>query len=175
MPAAKGMFQFFIFDFGSTDIVPKPLPAGLRLDIFTPSVGKIRVNRFTSFWLYLFWYIFSRRKYRIYYVADRDRIVHLSHVISKNPKFPFLGPDDFEIGPCWTDPEYRGQGLYPCVLAKITADYQACVGKLFIFGAKKHQASLAGISELGFQYIGSGVKTGALGIYRITDPVEEEA
>ncbi len=156
-------------------MLPRPLPGGLRLDIFSPTWGRIRINHFTSIWLYLFWFVFSKRKYRIYYVADQDRIVHLSHVISKNPKFPFLGPDDFEIGPCWTDPEYRGRGLYPCVLSQIVADYQDYVGKLFIFAEKKNKASLGGISKSGFKFIGSGSKTGALGIYRITQPAGEDA
>lgn len=174
MPSARGVFKYFIFDFASCGMVPKPLPDGLRLGVFHPSWGRFRVNHFTSIWLYLFWFVFSKRKYRIYYLADQDRIVHLSHVISKNPKFPFLGPDDFEIGPCWTDPEYRGQGLYPHVLSQIANDFQDHVGELFIFAEEKNKASLAGISKLGFNYIGSGSKTGLLGVYRITQPATNE-
>ncbi len=117
--------------------------------------------------------MFSRRKYKIYYVLNEGRIVHISHVISRNPKFPFLGNEDFEIGPCWTAPEFRGQGLYPFVLARIAADFRDNLGKLYIFAEKENKASLAGISKSGFKFIGSGSKTGFLGIYRITQPAND--
>lgn len=167
-------YQFFAYDFSTARPLGRTLPEAMKLEIFSPTWKKIRINNYGSFYLYLFWFLFSRRKYKIYYVLNQGCIVHMSHVISRNPKFSFLGINDFEIGPCWTAPEFRGQGLYPCVLSKIAADYRDDLGKLFIFAEKKNKASLAGITKSGFKYIGSGAKTGFLGIYRITQPAGDE-
>jgi len=166
---SENIYLFYVFEGSSKLPAPKPFPEGLKMEIFAPSWKSIRVNNYTSIWLYWFWFFFSRRKYLIYYLVDGGRIVHLSHVISQNPKFAFMGPDDFEIGPCWTHPDYRGQGLYSSVLGRIAGDLMSTVDRLFIFAEKKNEASLKGITKSGFKFFGSGKKTGFGGIYRITN------
>lgn len=48
-------------------------------------------------------------------------LAHTSYVIPKCFKFPFLRADDFEIGPCFTYPSYRGKRIYPAVPQYINA------------------------------------------------------
>ena len=170
---AQGNILFYVFDHVPEESDPKQIPEGLKIEVFTPSWKSIRVNKYTSVWLYWFWFFFSRNKFSIYYLVHQGRIVHLSHVISKNPKFAFMGPDDFEIGPSWTHPEHRGQGIFSVVLSRIASDYQGRAGRLFTFAAQGNAASLKGITRSGFKFIGSGKKTGIMGIYRITNSALE--
>lgn len=167
---SSAIYQFFVLDRSRNHSNPKPLPPNLALDVFTPTWRRLRLTDFTSIWLYWFWFLFSRRRYNIYFVMDGKRVVHLSHLISQNPKFPFLGPRDFEIGPCWTDPDYRGLGIYPNVLKRIADDLEDEVGRLFIFAEIENAASLKGISKSGFQLVGTGKKSGLFGKYEIRQP-----
>lgn len=68
--------------------------------------------------------IFSRWRYKIFLVVDKkndNTVCHSSFLIPKIFKFPFLNAKDYEIGPCYTVPEYRGKGIYPKVLDYVTS------------------------------------------------------
>ena len=176
----QSVYLFYVFDHIIEASDPRSLSEGMKIEVFTPSWKRIRINSYTSILLYWFWFLFSRKKYNIYYLVHQGRIVHLSHVISKNPKFAFMGPEDFEIGPCWTHPDYRGQGIYSVVLSRIAGDFQGKADRLFIFAENENVASLKGISRSGFKFLGSGKKSGIFGIYRITslgseDPAGEDS
>lgn len=172
---SKREYQFYVLGEERESPRSGPLPGNLNIRVFSPTWNNLRVNDFTSIWLYLFWYWFSVRKYQIYYVSDQENIVHVSHVLAKNPKFSFMGPEDMEIGPCWTHPEFRGQGLFPLVLGRIADDLQGRSGRLFIFAERGNAASLKGITKSGFRFCGSGEKSGIWAKYRITSPSQDEA
>jgi len=94
------------------------LPSGYQFFIFTPSFLRLSLHGKNTL-LYYFWYICSFGKYKIYYVMFDNSVVHFSHILPKIPRFKFMKKGDFEIGPCWTDPNHRGKNLYPCTLKKI--------------------------------------------------------
>lgn len=66
----------------------------------------------------IFFSLITFGKAKIFYVLDdtNGKVVHTSLVIPKCWKFTFLTQNDYEIGPCFTAPNYRGQGIYPRVL-----------------------------------------------------------
>ena len=165
---SRDVYQFFRWEGGPPDPAASTLPSGLTLGVHRPTLRNLRVGRSTTIWLYLFWYLFSRRKYLIYHLTDGLRLVHVSHVVGRNPKFAFLGPDDFEIGPCWTHPDFRGRGLYGQVLKRIVADFADDPGRLVIFAEQDNAASLRGIAKAGFRSCGVGEKSGWVGVYRLT-------
>ncbi len=172
---SKSEYQFFVLGEEREPPRSRSLPENLKIRVFSPTWNNLRVNDFTSIWLYLFWYWFSVRKYLIYYVSDQEKIVHVSHVLFKNPKFTFMGPQDMEIGPCWTHPEFRGRGIFPVVLGRIADDLQGRRGRLFIFAERGNAASLKGIIKSGGRIFGSGEKSGVWGKYRITSTSQDEA
>ena len=55
-------------------------------------------------------------KSKLVHVDDERGQMHASYLLGKSFKFPFLGQDDYEIGPCVTRVDCRGRGLYPDVL-----------------------------------------------------------
>jgi RimJ/RimL family protein N-acetyltransferase len=174
MAGSSRSYRFYEFDWSRSAKQTRPLQPEIEFNVFSPSLKRLRLGNSGSLLLYWFWYLFSARGFKIYYFSMGDRVIHLSHVISRNPKFPFLGPDDFEIGPCWTDPEFRGMGLYPNMLHRITGDLRGKVERLMIFAEADNEASLKGISKAGFLPVGQGKKVGLMGRYVIDDDHREK-
>lgn len=146
-----------------------PLPGSYRVERFRPRLGRLRPASIPDqppSLLYLFWYLASSGGYEIYVVRDGEAIVHTSHLLTKNPKFAFMGKRDLEIGPCWTHGEHRGRGIYPAILSRIRKDHSA--KRLWIFCGEDNLASRSGIERAGFSFAGTGVKR--RGVYRIDTP-----
>ncbi len=95
----------------------------LTVEVFTPKIlCKLTLKgEKKSFKLLAvrFWFqIITHGKAKIYYIRQGENLVHTSYVVPKCYKFSFLNTNDYEIGPCFTYPEYRGKGVYPFVLKK---------------------------------------------------------
>lgn len=94
-------------------------------------------------------------KARIYFVTNGDDFVHTSYVVPKCKKFSFLKANDYEIGPCFTYPKYRGQGVYPAVLKEICSsigDKSTC---FYIIVDETNISSIKGIEKAGFVRCGT--------------------
>lgn len=115
---------------------------------------------------YLLWRFAAAGNYEIYDALVGHRVVHRSHVVRKDFRFPFMAHDDLLIGPCWTADDHRGHGLYPAALSRIATDHPN--RRVWIFAAFDNPASRRGIEKAGFREIGHGVKR--LGRYRLTVP-----
>jgi len=142
------------------------LKDGYHCVLFIPKI--IRLNLVSKFNLiYLFRYILTLGKYRIYYVFDNvNSIVHYSVIMPKFYKYKFINRrESFLIGPCWTHKKHRGLGIYPSVLGNICRDFQD--KNLYIFTEVNNISSQKGIEKVGFKEFGRGCKTKFLGIYRI--------
>ncbi len=63
------------------------------------------------------------KTYEIILGRRDDHIVHYSVLISRNWRFPFMEPNDLQIGPVWTDPSLRGAGLQKAVMDLIMQRY----------------------------------------------------
>ena len=95
----------------------------------------------------------------IYYTTGPDNIItHTSYVIGKCFKFPFMKKGDYEIGPCFTHPQYRGQGIYPAVLRFITETIST-KGDFYMLVKPANKSSIRGIEKAGFTRVGNTVKT----------------
>lgn len=149
------------------DPAPVDLPVGLELERFSPSLGRLRAysgEASPPLALHLFWYVGSARKYAIYYVRHQGEVVHVSHVLGRSYKFPFMKKQDLHIGPCWTADQFRGHGIYPAVLSRIALDHPGT--RLWMLTDEANAASRRGIEKAGFRAVGSGVKE--KGVYRLT-------
>lgn len=135
----------------------KPLPQG-----FGGSLKTISFFRLTSI-LQIFWHN-SKKPYKIHLLYKENRLAHYSVVLPKYYRFPFMDEYDIEIGPCWTDSQYRGLGLYPAVLQKILETFSKYKKNAWIFCENDNKASIRGIEKAGFEFIGEGRKTKPLGL-----------
>lgn len=88
--------------------------------------------------------------YRIYEHGNRGKIIHESYVIHKCYKFPFLLGNDIEIGPCYTQEEWRGRGIYAYVLNKINIRELSARDKSYMIIDSKNISSIKGVKKAGY-------------------------
>lgn len=136
-----------------------------KVEIFRPSLFRFRLHK-SGILIYIFWYLFTFGRYFILYIKDGDRIIHYSHCFTKFYKFPFMTRKDLEIGPCWTDSQYRGQSLYPFAISHIYEQFRGKYKNFYIFTSQDNIASQRGIEKAGFVKIMNLRKSGILGKYK---------
>lgn len=109
----------------------------------------------------VYWYFCTLGKYRVWVVYDGETVAHASYVVPKCWKFPFLKKGEFEIGPCRTAPEYRGQGIYPAVLARVVgsdADASTRANGYYMIVKDSNAPSIRGVAKAGFALLPGEIK-----------------
>lgn len=115
----------------------------------------------------LFWNIISLGRCKAYRVlSENGELIHESLVIRKCYKFPFLKGRDIEIGPCKTNPEWRGKGIYPAVLRYILSTEISDAGIAYMIIDKNNNASIRGVEKAGFRRERKVRKTKILKVYK---------
>ena len=119
--------------------------------------GETRIND-------IMWFVISAGKYHIYEVTNEDgRVIHRSKVIGRCLKFPFLPKGSYEIGPCLTEEDFRGMGIYPSVLTHICSVFQS---DLYMIIREDNFSSIRGVKKAGFVKVGEGYRD-KFGIWRM--------
>lgn len=70
-----------------------------------------------------------------------------------------MGKADFQIGPCYTVPEFRGKGLYTNTLLYIISQNEYKKSSFWMIVDENNGASIRGIEKAGFLKIGKVKKT----------------
>jgi len=133
---------------------------GIECEIFVPGIrgGYLLPNESSSFkkiCLRVLFRIITHGEAKIVFVANGEDLVHTSYVIPKCSKFPFLGKWDYEIGPCFTSPKYRGKGIYPAVLRYICRNFGTEKSVFYMIVDESNQPSIRGIEKAGFVKCGT--------------------
>lgn len=113
----------------------------------------------------LYFWVITFGKYRIYYLLDNDRVVHTSYLVPKCSKFPFMGKNDLEIGPCFTEEQYRRKGGYAYMLERITTSAEYENAHFYMIVRDTNLPSVKGIEKSGFERCGTIVRTKLLKRY----------
>lgn len=101
--------------------------------------------------------LLTKNKTRIYLALNSKRkVIHTAYVIPHNFKYPFLGANEFAIGPCCTEESFRGNGVYPMVLNYITNTNEDQLFYMFI--RKENKASIRGVEKAGFKRCDCNIK-----------------
>ena len=129
------------------------------IKVFTPQIWNLMLpgenwNTKTVIGRLMFQMI-SKGKAKIYYVHDGNDLKHRSYVIPKCSKFPFLGASDYEIGPCYTEPKYRGRGIYPTMLKWICESVGNQDTTFYMIVDENNVSSIKGIEKAGFVKCGT--------------------
>lgn len=98
----------------------------------------------------LMWWQATGGRAKIYYITEKGVPVHTSYVIPQCRKFPFLGENDYEIGPCFTDETMRGKGYYPQTLDYIIRHLPADTAEIYMIVNDENEPSKRGIMKAGF-------------------------
>lgn len=151
----------YLYRFGaderSQNVSFQPLPSGYEQNIL-----KIRSFRrlpgeeasLKSVLVKIIFQIITFGRARIVYVTDNGNVVHTSYLIPKCIKFPFLCKGDYEIGPCYTAPSYRGRGIYPAVLRYICTNVGNDNTNFYMIVSDTNAPSVRGIEKASFSRIG---------------------
>ena len=120
--------------------------------------------------------IFANRDYcALYLKDDTGRALHVSFIFPRFFRFPFMAPDDLQIGATHTDSDARGQGLAQRGLIE-AVHRLAQPGRAFWYLTETtNEASCAVAEKAGFGLAGCGARVPRLGIqalsaYRLTQP-----
>ena len=123
---------------------------------------RVRINTHGIFALYL-WIITMGNcsSYKVYLpskdlcggVKGPGEIVHESIVIHRCYKFPFLKGNDIQIGPCKTNREYRGRGIYPKVLQYIIDNELGLGDCAYMIIEENNVSSIRGVEKAGFRRV----------------------
>lgn len=131
----------------------------VNCNIFTPTLrrglllpGEARSIKLIG--VRLLFQIITLGKAKIFFVSEGENLVHRSYVIPKCSKFPFMGKEDYEIGPCFTYPKYRGKGIYPAVLKTICNRVGNEHTTFYMIVEDTNTPSIKGIEKAGFQKCG---------------------
>ena len=101
-------------------------------------------------------------------ISNGSEIVHTSIFMKHCFKFPFMKKNDIIIGPCVTIQKYRGQGLYPFAIRKISNWYKLMGfnDKVYLLIEESNVPSRRGAEKAGCVVIGRIKKTKILKIYK---------
>ena len=135
-------------------------------NFFKPSLFNLKLHE-GSVLIYLFWYIFTLGRYKIFYIFENQNIVHFSNVLPKIFKYSFMRKEDIQIANCYTDPLFRGNQLYPFALSIIAEEYAN--NAVWVGSRSDNNASLSGIKKAGYILISKVYKSMFLGIYRLSN------
>lgn len=154
--------NWLYYSCASSDIDNKELdiPDGFILNVIHPRLCSMHD---------ILWTILSFGRYKEYQLLDNrtKQVVAKAQLMPKIIIFGFMKTGGLHIGPCFTEPQYRGNGFYPFLLKKIMQDYQNKVSDFYIFCDEKNISSKKGIEKAGFKCFGKGVKN-RWGIYICT-------
>lgn len=98
-------------------------------------------------------------------IDSSNKALHTSYVVPKCLKFPFLRKNDYIIGPCFTQPQCRGRGIYPAVLKHICDSKGDESTRFYMAVDSKNHSSIRGIEKAGFRLCGVVKKTRVLKRY----------
>lgn len=137
------------------------------LHVFHPGLFKIKPSGLPwwpllGFWLLQRLHFFGAESWIVYFVTHRGKCVHRSVVLPRYFRFPFMHTGDLHVGPTWTDPDCRGQGIARVVLQQIVRDNAD--RRHWYIARTLNRASLSVASSVGFRFYGEGVWARYLGI-----------
>lgn len=147
----------------------KTLPMGFlgAIEIWTPTVLQLKPKGlswvpFGVWWLFHYTHIFKNRAYKIYLLRMFGKVVHRSCLFPPFFRFPFMRPNDLQIGDIWTAESERRQGLSEVMLNQIINDYQNRTIWFLCEAGNIASESLA--RSAGMELFGVGRRTSQFGI-----------
>lgn len=149
----------------------------LKSDSLKCSIRKYRKDLILRKRILLF-SIATMGRHKIFCIDDKKGLVHFTFIIPYCKKFSFMCKQDYQIGPCWTREDYRGQGIYGKVVTYIAEQLMQknSVSDIYMLIREMNKESINGINKTNFKRIGKCKKTTYLRYYKevIRDNNNEE-
>ncbi len=145
--------------FISNDILPKEF----QLHLWKPSMSIIPPKGLrkisTIIWIcFHYFLIFKNKKLGIIYITHKGDIVSRLLIMPGYFRFPFMGPNDLQIGDIWTCSSHRGEGLASCSLSYALKLFEKKAQSIFYIVEDTNNISIKLAVSCGFKLIATGVK-----------------
>lgn len=152
--------------------------SSFKINEFTPTMLKLYLKgeekAFKKTFVRIYFQLMTLGKARLVYaVNETGEAIHTSYVVPKCFKFSFMNKNDYIIGPCYTNPDYRGLGIYPNVLRYITSKTGNCNTIFYMSVDESNLPSIKGIEKAGFDLVGKINKTRVLKRYYLNNKGEK--
>ena len=124
-------------------------------------LSKQKFNKLIFQWRILYCLI-QKHVFNIFIIYRNNNIVHYTVILSKSIKFPFMGKDDIQFGPCWTHPNERKKGLMKFALYTYIKMSNKKERKYWWVCRENNNMSRIAIEKKGFNIYGTGIKKSLL-------------
>jgi RimJ/RimL family protein N-acetyltransferase len=155
----------------SEDAPPAPaIPGeGYIAELWRPTLGQLAPRGaqgpiLTVWWAMHHLGLFANRDYAQLTVRRAGRLVHRSGVYPRFPRFPFMAPDDLQIGATWTDAAHRGLGLAVYAIGHIVREMGRPGRRFWYLTDAANAASVRAVEKAGFARVAEGRKVARYGV-----------
>lgn len=160
-PGVRMAFLFFLS--GSTGQDPGPLPAGLRVVVWRPSLLRplgtgVPAMPFAVWGVYHLLGRFGSPDYQVLSLWAEDGVVNRSCLLPAHAKFPFMAREDLQAAGLWTRPDQRGRGVALAGLQTLLA--RVPDRRIWYMVHEDNAASIRLAEKAGFHFHARGRKTG---------------
>ncbi len=143
-------------------------PPGVRVVVWRPAGAAWRPPGAAAaasivWWLFHHLRVFANSGYAAVLVYEGDRLTHRSSVFPRYARFPFMAPEDLQVGATWTAPEARGRGHASLALAAACALVRPG-GRMWYLAEATNLASTRVAERTGFRLVGRAVRTAPAGL-----------
>jgi hypothetical protein len=129
-----------------------PFIEDMTIEVYEPSIFRISPDK--SGWIRKkLWFLITLGNYKVIYIKKGANLVHYSYIIPRNFRFPFMGKEDLQIGPCFTYPGYRNLGIYSRVLRLIPYLFGEAGTIFWIYTSQTNIISQKAIEKSGFEFV----------------------
>ncbi len=124
-------------------------------------------------------HLFSNRDYSAICLEEDGKTLHISTVFPRFFRFPFMRPNDLQIGATFTREDARGRGLAKAGLYEATVLLAAPDRAFWYLTDADNLPSCRVAEAAGFHCVGTGARIARLGIgalsaYRLTNEFESD-
>jgi len=145
------------------------LPEGYTCEMWWPGIFRLNAKGLPAFPFVVWWVlhmlrVFANRGYGLFIIRRGEEVVHRSVITPGYFRFPFMSPEDIQIGDTWTDPQERGKGLATVAIEKILAAQRDRECNCWYIVEPGNLASIRVVERTRFTLAGYGTRTRRLGL-----------
>lgn len=165
-------YLVFVWDSGESSVAPSSLPDGYRSTLWRPSWRRLVPPGDSEPSLYVWWLMhhlrgFRNKSYAALVVYSRGDVAHRSLVFPPSFVFPFMRPDDLQIGLVSTAPSHRRRGLAVFAIRDVLRRLGRPGRRFWYLTEESNEASVRAATAAGFLVGGTAFKHHRLGFRRL--------
>ena len=146
-----------------------PLPRGLELRCWAPASDGYPPAGSRNLANHFWWALtqsggFARRDFAEISIRHGSRVVHRLIVTPAWYRFPFMAPEDLQIGALWTSPEARRKQLARAAIGEAHRRFGASGPCFWYVANADNHASVALARSCGYELVATGRRTRRFGM-----------